>query len=195
MINICLGLNESCIVPLISIKLHNYFLETYFHFQQGIIKDIIMCQLLSMCNACKTNPFHHHPLWAVFSLLKGPKYAACLLGKSITPHIPQTPNTNCLWRCTQLTHKSEWSVFVPALHKAIKKRSEVAFGGWPLNCTAYHCAVDSASELLQTWWCFLLNSYSLRHLKWTAAHWKSEELGFFLCDLHTYRGLFWLNVW
>lgn len=84
-------------------------------------------------------------------------------------------NKNCLWRYTQLTHKSEWSVFLVALHKAIKKRLQVAFRGWPLNCTAYHCAVDSASDLLKTWY-FLLNTYFLRHLKWTVVHWKWDEL-------------------
>lgn len=68
---------------------------------------------------------------------------------------------------TQLTHKSEraLSACAAASWAAVRKRSEVAFGGWPLNCTAYHCTVDSASELLKTRWYFAVNSNFLRRFE------------------------------
>lgn len=88
----------------------------------------------------------------------------------------------CLWCYTELTYKSENSALVPALHEPLKTQSEVAFQRWPLNCAAYCCTVDSTSELLKPQWYFLLNSYFLRHLKWTVLHWKWKEL-------------FWKVVW
>lgn len=38
---------------------------------------------------------------------------------------------------------------MPTFHRAVKKTKhlKVAFAGWPLNGSAYHCAVDSASDV------------------------------------------------
>lgn len=60
--------------------------------------------------------------------------------------------------------------------KHFSKWSEGVFGGMTskLRCSPLY---SWFSELLKTWY-FPFNSYFPRHLKWTTAHWKWDELFF-----------------
>lgn len=67
------------------------------------------------------------------------KYAVSLLENKFMLHSKKPTEMS-----TKLSHKSDVCLSQTFINH-FRKWSEVVFGGWPLNCTAHHCTVDSVS--------------------------------------------------